>query len=245
MLIANFTKTGEDIEIENELWMYDYGQQLRINGLNLPEIFEVHFSWKGLDEAKIQIGSTIDGISVVNIPNVALTQKYAIKAYIYLSSPETGKTTNLVTMYVNRRTKPTSFDAQEETDLFHNTLETIAEYQRKAETASSAAETNKKESESWTHGHEDFPVRDKDNAKYYADQARKILEEVTGRTNLAKKDIDAYVKQKEADLRGDTGNVYFAAFKVVDGRLKMYSDPSVDKVRFRRKGSRLSYRLQI
>ena len=48
---------------------------------------------------------------------------------------------------------------------------------------------------------------------------------------------------KEAELKGDTGDVYFAAFKVVNGRLMMYSDPEIDKVRFVRIGSRLFYRL--
>ncbi len=44
MIQANFTGLGEEIEIENELWMYDYGQKLQITGLPLPEAFEVHFS---------------------------------------------------------------------------------------------------------------------------------------------------------------------------------------------------------
>lgn len=245
MLLANFTGLGEEIEIENELWMYDYGQKLQITGLPLPEAFEVHFSWKDLEKAKVQIGTTVDGVSTVAIPDAALTQKSAVKAYIYLSTPEEGETTNLITMYISRRIQPEGFETPEATDLFHHTLAAVAEYQRQAETARDEAETSKKESESWAHGHVDFPSQDNDNAKYYAEHAGKILEEVSGRTDLAKKDIDAYVKQKEKDLRGDTGNVYFAAFKVVGGRLKMYSDPSVDKVRFCRKGSRLTYRLQI
>lgn len=41
------------------------------------------------------------------------------------------------------------------------------------------------------------------------------------------------------------GNVNFAAFKVVNGRLKMYSKPEVDKVLFKRVGSRLKYRLNF
>ena len=36
MLIANFTKKDEEISIDDELWQYDYGQKLQINGLNLP-----------------------------------------------------------------------------------------------------------------------------------------------------------------------------------------------------------------
>lgn len=245
MIVANFTGPGEEIEIENELWMYDYGQRLQITGLALPETFEVHFAWKDREEALVQIGATVDGVSTVDIPNIALAQRSAIKAYIYLSTPEYGETTNLITMYVNKRAKPAGFEIPEDIDLFHHTLAVVAEYQRLAEEARKATENGVKESESWAHGHKAFPERDNDNAKYYAELAEKKLEEVSGRTDRAKKDIDVYVHGKEAELKGDTGNVYFAAFKVVNGRLIMYSDPAVDKVRFYRKGSRLSYRLQI
>ena len=101
------------------------------------------------------------------------------------------------------------------------------------------------ESESWAHGHADYPDRHADNAAYYAEQARNAAEEVPGRVTKGKEEIDNYVKQKEAELKGETGNVYFAGFAVVKGRLKMYSDPTVDKVRFRREGSRLKYRLAL
>lgn len=102
-----------------------------------------------------------------------------------------------------------------------------------------------KESESWAHGHAEYPDRQKDNAAYYAEQARNAAEEVPGRVKKGKEEIDNYVKQKEVELKGETGNVYFAGFAVVKGRLKMYSDPTVDKVRFRREGSRLKYRLAL
>ena len=102
-----------------------------------------------------------------------------------------------------------------------------------------------KESESWAHGHEEYPDRHEDNAAYYADQARNVAEGVTGRVTKGKEEIDNYVKQKEVELKGETGNVYFAGFAVVKGRLKMYSDPAVDKVRFHREGSRLKYRLAL
>lgn len=45
--------------------------------------------------------------------------------------------------------------------------------------------------------------------------------------------------------KGDTGNVYFASFAVKGKRLKMYSDPALDKVKFQRKKSRLFYRLYM
>lgn len=220
MLIAEFSRRGEEIEIDDALWQHDYGQKIEIRGLDLPEIFEVHFSWKDLEKAKVVTGSTVDGVSTVDIPNIALEQRRMITAYIYLSNADEGETVNTILMTVNKRKAPEGFEIPEKIDLFHHTIEATAEYQRRT-----------KESE--------------DNAKYYAEQAAKSAAEVPGKTEQAKKDIDKYVRQKESTLKGDTGNVFFAAFKVVNGRLKMYSDPTVDKVHFYRKGSRLKYRIKI
>lgn len=245
MLIASFSRKGEEIELNDELWQWDYGQKIQITGLDLPEIFEVHFSWKDLETAKVVTGATTDGVSTVDIPNAALQQKRMITAYIYTSDPEEGETVNVIYMMVNSRKAPEGFETPEDVDLFHHTLAAAAEYQRQAEKAKNQAEAKAEEAESWAHGHEKHPDRAKDNAKYYADQAAGALEEVSGRTSKAKEDIDNYVRQKETELKGDTGNVNFAAFKVVKGRLKMYSDPTVDKVYFRRVGSRLKYRLKM
>ena len=244
MLVANFTRPNEEIELE-ELWQYDYGQKLQINGLNLPDIFEVHFFWKELEKAKIVTGYTSKGISYVDIPNEGLKQKRAITAYIYLSTPEEGKTVNTVTMYVSRRPAPENLEIPDKVDLFHYTLTATAEYQRQVAEAQKRSADSAEESEAWAHGHRDYPAQEQDNARYYADQAAKCVEEVTGRAEQAKKSIDIYVREKEKNLKGDTGNVFFATFKVIHGRLKMYSDPAVDKVNFRRTGSRLKYRLKI
>lgn len=86
MLIAEFSYKGEEIEIDNELWQHDYGQKIQIKGLDLPEVFEVHFAWKDIEKAKVVTGSTVDGVSIVDIPNIALEQRRAITAYIYLSN---------------------------------------------------------------------------------------------------------------------------------------------------------------
>lgn len=244
MLIADFTKQGEEIELE-ELWQYDYGQKLQICGLNLPDVFEVHFSWTGLENAKVVTGHTENGVSTVDIPNEALKQKRAITAYIYLSTVEEGETVNTVMMFVNKRPAPEGLEIPEDVDLFHYTLVTAAEYLKQTKEASNEANNNVVNAEAWVHGHSDFPDRAQDNAKYYAEQAEKEAASVPGRVEKGKKDIDKYVQQKELELKGDPGNVFFAAFKVVGGRLKMYSDPAVDKVCFRREGSRLKYRLKF
>ena len=245
MLTAEFSREGEEIEIDDELWQYDYGQKLEIKGLDLPEIFEVHFSWKDLEKTKVITGSTVNGISTVDIPNVALKQKRTITAYIYLSDTTEGETVNTIVLSVNKRKAPENFETPEDVDLFHHTLAATAEYQRQAKESEKQAAVRSADAEAWAHGREDHPEQAQDNAKYYAEQAAKSTAEVSGKTEQAKKDIDKYIQQKESELKGDTGNVYFAAFKVVKGRLKMYSDPTVDKIRFRREGSRLKYRLKF
>ncbi len=244
MLIANFSRKGEEIEINEELWQWDYGQKIQITGLDLPEIFEVHFSWKDLETAKVVTGTTVDGISTVDIPNAALRQKRMITAYIYISNPEGGETANVIYTMVNSRKAPEGFETPEDVDLFHHTLAAAAEYQRRTEKAKNQAEAKAEEAESWAHGREDHPEQKEDNAKYYAGEARKAAESVPGRVEEGKRSIDNYVRQKETELKGDTGNVYFPSFRVVAGRLIMYSDPKADRIRFYRKGSRLMYRLK-
>lgn len=231
MLIAEFSRRGEEIEIDDALWQHDYGQKIQIKGLDLPEVFEVHFAWKDIEKAKVVTGSTVDGVSIVDIPNIALEQRRAITAYIYLSNAVEGETVNTILMTVNKRKAPENFEIPEKIDLFHHTIEATAEYQRQAKESEERAANLSADAE--------------DNAKYYAEQAAKSAAEVPGKTEQAKKDIDKYVRQKESTLKGDTGNVFFAAFKVVGGRLKMYSDPTVDKVCFQRVGSRLKYRLRF
>lgn len=82
--MQNFQKKGEKIEIANSLWQYDYGQRIQIEGLNLPEIFEAHFSWKELEKTKIVTGTTVDGISALDIPSETLKQSGVVTIYIYI-----------------------------------------------------------------------------------------------------------------------------------------------------------------
>ena len=112
-------------------------------------------------------------------------------------------------------------------------------------TSAERAETAEKEAESWAHGHKDYPEREEDNAAYYAALTKKDAASVSGRAKEAKKNIDNYVRQKESELKGERGDVYFAAFKVVGSRLIMCSDSTIDKIHFYREGSRLKYRVAL
>ncbi len=91
------------IEAKTEhLWQYDYGQILRITGLDLPDTFEVHFSNdRERGTAEVAIGT--DG--EVAIPDDCLTAGTDIYAWIYLHTDlYDGETEYMITIPVYRRT---------------------------------------------------------------------------------------------------------------------------------------------
>ena len=215
------------------LWQWDYGQILRIQGLNLPSMVEIHFSLQETGGTSVsRVGITKDGVTDVVIPDSMLqndgaASDYDIFVFVYLTDDTSGQTEYKIKLRVKSRPEPEVPSGGEEPDIFHEAVQKVKESADKA------------------HGREDLPERAQDNAKYYAGEAADTAAKIPGRVEEAKEEIDRYVQGKEEQLKGDTGNVYFAAFKVVNGRLKMYSDPEIDKVRFIRIGSRLFYRLNF
>lgn len=226
------------------LWQYDYGQTLSIEGLSLPKIVEVHFSLDDKSGDSItRIGLTENGITTVHIPDTLLenddtASNYNIYAFIYIADSTEGNTEYRITMPVKTRPKPDISENPEDPEMFHEVIGAVNK-------VASETEQAKKEAESWTHGHEEYPDRDTDNAAYYASEAKNAAKEVPGRVTKGKEEIDNYVKQKEVELKGETGNVYFAGFRIVKGHLIMTSNPDADKICFRREGSRLKYRIAL
>lgn len=224
---------------------YDYGQVLRIQNLQLPAAVEIHFALQERGgDAITRIGSTRDGVTEVAIPdsmleNNGFANDYDFYAWIFLTDNASGKTEYKISMRVKSRPRPEVPGTPEEPELFREAVAAV-------NVAADRAESAGKLAESWAVGNTGTrDGEDLDNAKFYAKRASDIVAEIPGAVKVGKEEIDRYVKAKEACLKGDTGNVYFAAFKVKSGRLKMYSDPDVEKIRFRRKGSRLTYRLKI
>lgn len=226
------------------LWQYDYGQILRIQGLHLPSAVEVHFSLQETGGTSVsRVGITKDGVTDVVIPDSMLqndgaASDYDIFVFVYLTDDTSGQTEYKIKLKVKSRPEPEVPGGGEDPDIFHDAVQAVQK------SADKAAESER-QAEGWAHGRKDLPERAQDNARYYAGQAADTASKIPGRVEEAKEEIDRYVQGKEEQLKGDTGNVYFAAFKVVNGRLKMYSDPEIDKVRFIRIGSRLLYRLNF
>ena len=141
------------------LWQYDYGQILRIQGLELPDAVEIHFSLqeKG-GESERQVGLTRDGVTEVAIPdsyleNAGTSRDYSIYAFLYISDGKSGNTEYKITMYVQSRPEPKDPETPEDPkdDPFGKTIEAVNKAMESTKaSAEVAAESKKSASESAT-----------------------------------------------------------------------------------------------
>ena len=128
------------------VWQYDYGQVLRITGPELPPAVEVQFSLtEKSGETLSRVGTTVDGVTEVKIPDELLTHSatsnYRICAYIYLTDETSGNTKYEITIPVRVRSKPTSpaEDPETDPDLFRETVVAVSASAERAENAASSA----------------------------------------------------------------------------------------------------------
>lgn len=139
MLIVDFK--DENYKKVTGLWQWDYGQVLRIQGLNLPKAVEIHFSLQESGgEAKKRVGFTKDGVTDVVIPESMLENEeslgnYDIFAFIYLADDTNGQTEYKICMPVKARPKPEAFDKPEDEEIFREAITAVNESAERAESA--------------------------------------------------------------------------------------------------------------
>lgn len=103
---------GENKVVLSGLWQWDYGQILRIEGLDLPTVTEVHFAQNGASLTKL--GTTTEGVCSVEIPNAMLRTMSQITAYIYLHTGEDdGETVYEIAIPVKGRAQPETYDEED------------------------------------------------------------------------------------------------------------------------------------
>ena len=130
----------------SDLWQWDYGQTLRIQGVKLPAAVEVQFSTtERIGETVTRIGVTQEGVTEVPIPDTLLegsgtTQDYTIYAFVYIENGDSGKTEYRVSMKVRARPKPEAHATPEEGELFRQAIATVSESADRAESARDLAE---------------------------------------------------------------------------------------------------------
>lgn len=131
----------------SDLWQWDYGQTLRIQGVKLPAAVEVQFSTtERIGETVTRIGMTKEGVTEVPVPDTLLegggtTQDYTIYAFVYIENGDSGKTEYRVSMKVRARPKPEAHATPEEGELFRQAIVAVAESADRAESARKSAET--------------------------------------------------------------------------------------------------------
>lgn len=139
MVIVNFE--DENYKRVTGLWQWDYGQVLRIQGLNLPKAVEIHFSLQDSGGQSVtRIGMTKDGVTDVVIPESMLENEeslgnYDIYAFIYLTDDTSGQTEYKICMPVKARPKPEAFDKPEDEEIFQEAITAVRESADRAESA--------------------------------------------------------------------------------------------------------------
>ena len=96
--------SGSKFATTDYLWQYDYGQILKIEGIDLPELYEVHVSGSASGNV-VTIFGDANGIA---IPDEYLLKSCSINMYIYLHTGENdGETEYKITIPVKGRAQPT------------------------------------------------------------------------------------------------------------------------------------------
>ena len=124
----------------SDVWQYDYGQILRIQGLDLPTAVEVDFAVAGASESIARIGTTKDGVTDVVIPDSLIETGNNLVAYIYLRDAESGNTEYQIDMLVTKRAKPEAYDRPEDKELFGQAIEAVNTAADRAEKARQTAQ---------------------------------------------------------------------------------------------------------
>lgn len=93
---------------ESGLWQFDFGQRLRIEGIDISEVTEIDFSLKSTGSESIPMVAVPRGGGIeVEIPDSLLAAKenqdYFIYAFIYLIDGDSGETTRRITLDVKAR----------------------------------------------------------------------------------------------------------------------------------------------
>lgn len=124
--------SGKRTAFAPSLYQYDYGQEMKIEGLDLPNVVEVHFS------------NTLNGESTTSlytngsvvIPDIYLTNAGKIYAWIYLHDTDTdGETEYSITINVNERAKPSDAEPTPvQQDIIEQTLAALNSAVEESET---------------------------------------------------------------------------------------------------------------
>lgn len=166
-------------ETVGELWQYDYGETLRIQGGNLQKAQEIHFSLSSTGGNSItRIGVTKDNVTDVVIPDSMLENNdseidYLIYVFIYDRYGASGETTKRFALNVRSRPKPEHTGGTD-----GNTFGEVVEEVRKSAERAEAAETKAKEYATQTKADATQTALDRERVKEMVDTVSDISTQV-------------------------------------------------------------------
>lgn len=169
--------SGETFLTTSRLWKGDYGQFLSIQGLELPEYYEVHFASTKDGTPQVEIGT----LAGVPIPNRFLRATGYIYAWLFLHEGEDdGETKYQIKIPVEDRGIPIDQETPEEKTAVQQAIEALNTESGRAEAAAEAAEQHRDDAEdaavlaeSWAEGGTGTRLNeDYDNSKFYAQLAQ-------------------------------------------------------------------------
>ncbi len=196
----------------SDLWQWDYGQTLRIQGVKLPAAVEVQFSTtERIGETVTRIGVTKEEVTEVPIPDTLLdgggtTQDYTIYAFVYIENGDSGKTEYRVSMKVRARPKPEAHATPEEGELFRQAIVAVAESAERAESARKSAEaTAAKKSAEEARAAAEKAKQDAETLKAAADADKESAETAKTKAEAAQKAAEnAETEAKKAHTATET-----------------------------------------
>lgn len=192
----------------SDVWQYDYGQILRIQGLDLPTAVEVDFAVAGASESIARIGTTKDGVTDVVIPDSLIEIGKNLVAYIYLRDSASGNTEYQIDMLVTKRAKPEAYDRPEDKELFGQAIEAVNTAADRAEKARQTAQ------EAATKTGQDAEQTEQDRV-----EVAKMVETVTDISEQVKKVEDLSNKAQAAATKTEADAQQTAEDRVEVGKM--------------------------
>lgn len=180
-----FDSVGSTATAPSKLWQWSKGQIVRINGLDLPTVYQVHFSNNptlGTAEPVAVSGN------MVSIPDIYLTTGEPVYLFIWLSDETSAETIRKGTIYVAKRSQPSGeYDptAEQQTIIdsligsINTAVDTAEGYAESAQTYSGNAATSATEA-----------LNASQTAQGYAEQASQTAQGVEVLVNRAEDAAD-------------------------------------------------------
>lgn len=195
------------------IWQYDYGQILRITGVEFPKAVEIQFSLNEKSGSTItRIGITVDGVTEVQIPDELLkneghSQDYSIYAYIYLTDETSGNTEYQIVLHVKSRTKPENPTEEPlpEPNIFHETIVAVNASAERAEKAEQKAKASATEASKYASSASDSAAiaeKTKEAAlKEVGEKKREAIEAIQNQTADSKAGLEQSIKNADASKK--------------------------------------------